>query len=380
MSLECKSKTEDDTTKIKDEIDFEVATTGRGLMVAVKYEQEIEVDLEEDNSDGEMDQEDDSTNDEDVTNEKKTEDEEEGEKEGKEEGEERKLQEAEQETENRFEVYFDSIVEYVKTDASSGKGEAYDWENDQIVQEMDLSTWSDITPVSVNGETATFQVSDPENKVTFSFTINEAAQGAQLSANKMKIDFKLSSFPWIREDSYVALLSTVETEQEVKTDYDGKKDAESEAGMMAANDIFIAFSNDPVASDVNPIGEYSWVETAEVQPKVAETDVIISPQALDEKDGNEVTSNIAPVSEVIKVIATSPIAENVGRRVEGKTTQSIAFSFVGDVAHQAADIFWDPTAGVKYAESSSALALSSSSLCHAFIGSVFAGFIDVLIL
>lgn len=338
---------ENGQAEVKDEIDFIVAATGRGLKVKVKYEQEIEVEIEDSNEKEDKPEEED---DKDKENEEKEEEDNKKEKDDAdievEDGdEERALQEAEQETETQFEVYFDSIIEYAKGD-SSDHSSAYDWEKDEIVQTIDLDTWTDFSQVSTSGPTSTFSVTSPDGKVGFSFTINQAAEGAEMTANKIKVDFKLNEFPWTREDSYVSLLSTVETEQKIDVEYDEDEDS---VEMIAAKDVLISFTNVQDTSSYTPTGEYSWVETAEVQPKV-ETDSV----ALQSVEGAEEGLPEIAIPKTIKVIATSPKVESERRRVEGKSTQSIAFSFVGDAAHQAKDIFWDPTAGIQYSESSSA--------------------------
>lgn len=358
ITFECKSKSDDGDAKVKDEIDFTFAATGRGLKVVVKYEQEIEVKVEDDAERVEEDdkpedqdkkEEDDEDNEQEKEEEEEAEEEEDKQKEetAKDGDEERALQEAEQETETAFEVYFNSVIEYVKGDSSDPASSAFDWEKDTIVQTIDLISWNDFSSISTSGPTSTFEITSPDGKVGFSFAINRAAEGASMTANKAKIDFKLTDFPWTREDSYVALLSTVETEEDVDVKYDEDEDT---PGMMAAKDIMINFDKYADASSLTPIGEYSWVETAEVLPKPGAGGVTL-------QSTTEATDAGLPdlaVPETVQVVATSPSYESERRRVEGKTAQSIAFSFVGNAAHQASEIFWDPTAGVSYSESSSA--------------------------
>ena len=61
------------------------------------------------------------------------------------------------------------------------------------------------------------------------------------------------------------------------------------------------------------------------------------------KDTNSsgTNSTTSPMSETIAVIATSP-STNI--------TNAIAFSFVGGPAQTAANIYWDPEAGIGYKE------------------------------
>lgn len=53
-------------------------------------------------------------------------------------------------------------------------------------------------------------------------------------------------------------------------------------------------------------------------------------------------NNDVEISSTIDVIATSPPS------LGNETFQAIAFSFVGDAAHLAPVIYWDPTTGVYY--------------------------------
>lgn len=420
VTFECKATTDDANAKVKDEIDYEVGTSEKGLMVKIKYEQEIEV-AEAD------DQEDTENEDEDMEEEPESEGED-TESEMPQEGEEtaeppvdeetmetpvddvsevapeeeteeppadevaleeesiegeRALQ-AEQETETQFEVIYDSIIEYSKG-AGSTTAEAYDWENDVVLQTISLDSWDVMSEVASDGQTSTFSVTSPDGTITFTFTINQAATGQHVTANKMKIDFELMNFPWTSDDSFVALLSTVETERKVDVKYG--KDMESE-GEMAPRNVFISFADVADTSSFTPFGEYSWAETAEATTSVGTSmpsnATTVEEDATIESPTNEtdiatarstnatVSTASARTPQTIKVVATSPLVERADRRAqEGKQMESIAYSFVGgDAAHRASRIYWDPSAGVDY-ESSSARPMS---LAMAGAGVVFALF------
>ena len=71
--------------------------------------------------------------------------------------------------------------------------------------------------------TSYFWARTVDQMVTFNFTVSRAAAANgqtehSVTANKMKIDFWLKNFPWIRDDTYVALLSTVQSERHIKAE------------------------------------------------------------------------------------------------------------------------------------------------------------------
>jgi hypothetical protein len=257
---------------IEDEIDFSIKTIGETVRVKVKYEQEI-------------------TN---TTNGAET----------------------ETETETEYEVVFDSIIEYTK--ASSGSSEAYEWGVDNIVKTVPLATsWNDFTTVSSNGDLLTFSVTSSAGNVTFAFTISQASAGEQVNANSIKIDFRLTDFDWERDDSYVALLCSVESSREVEVEYEDET-------KEKLQDVVISFAEAVDTVGVVPFGEFTWVNFAQV----SNTD------------------------ETIDVLATSSDSDDY---------QRIAFSFVGAAAQSASDIYWDPQAGIGYAEAGSGTGNGSAS-------------------
>jgi hypothetical protein len=271
--------------EIKDEIKYKVSAKGSdGLKVKVEYENEIQTTMEE------------------------------------------------TETETQFEIVFRRMFEYRKapsSDAISLSGQttpddqAFHWEQDTIVQEWSMDNWEDFTQVVDDGNLSTFSVSTPDAVATFTFTIARATEGDVVTANTMKIDFELNNFPWASEDTYVALVCTVESQKKVEVEYEDGTVSEK------TKDVRISFEDTSKAIGFVPFGKYTWQETAEVMDAA--------------KDTNSTTS---PMSETIAVIATSP-SPNM---TDAVSSNEIAFSFVGGPAQTAANIYWDPEAGIGYEE------------------------------
>jgi len=318
VKFKCKTKTVSDETEIKDTIKFTI-TADDGVKVKVKYENEVETD------------------------------------------------EQETEVETEYELVFDKIIEYTKSPASttdtevslSRAGEtpvvgvedsvdlAYDWDIDTIVQEWFLDDLAKFSPVTSEGNLDKFSVSTTDGVATFFFTIARADTN-ELTANKMKIDFELSGFPWSESgDTQVALVSKVETNQEIKIDYDDDKkkdddkDDEEDSdepderrlddhGRKTTKDVEISFADATRELGFVPFGSYTWKDTAEV---------VTAPGP---------ATRQASTTKTIDVVATSPSNQAY--------ENMIAFSFVG--AQLAEDIYWDPEAGVGYrADNSGAVSL-----------------------
>jgi hypothetical protein len=333
VEFECKTKEEDDGTEIKDKIKFGIKVDkGQGLKVKVKYEQEIE-----------------------------TTDTETGE-------------ETETETKTQYEVNFDRVIEYRKADSAVARSStggsdadmAYEWDRDTIVQEMPLNNWTNLSPIDEQGSLSTFSIATQDNTATFTFhiTSDDSATANRLlavnstgttTANKMEIDFELTNFPWTSDDTYVALLSTVESERKIKLEEnddgdDSGVEADSSPVVLRTTsrkptDVKITFADAVDTIKFTPFGEFDWVDTAEVRADVT--------------DNSTDTNTRRTESTTIQVVATSPADE---------TSDAIAFSFVGTAAHMATDIYWDPSAGVAYETGSGALASS-------FMGVVSLGFV-----
>jgi hypothetical protein len=298
VEFECKIKEEDEASdfELKDKIDFKITTGERGLGVKIEYEQEIET------------------------------------------------SEIETETETEYEVIFDRIIEYRKASATASTEEAYDWDTDEVIQAVSLSDWESFSEVTNNadGIVSYFSVSSLDGHVTFNFTVSRADQGQRVTANKMQIDFRLVDFPWLRDDTYVALLSTVESKREVDVDYNDDVDEMSLPASRTAKDVIINFEEAQNAVGVIPFGEYTWEQTAQVIERVSTSNETTAIQR----------SGIGQVDDIpttISVVATSPTyIENTEN-----SQQWIAFSFVGAAAISASNIYWDPEAGIGYSESAS---------------------------
>jgi len=344
VESKCKAKTESALSETRDEIDFEVASSSRGIKVKVEHAQESET------------------------------------------------EDSERVSETQLEVYFDSLIEFSKA-TGSNELEGYNWEEDEVVQTIDLSSWDDFLELdSSYGVTHKFSVSSEDGMTVFHFTLSNTDVNEQVQANSIKIDFSLKEFPWTREDTDVALLSTVETKCEIEAEY------ERESGDVANTrtaDITIPFADVLDAESLAPFGEYKWAGEAIMVPDIPanlteganSTDVIARSAAAEE------------VPAIVRVIATSPIVEpeeRKRRRIEADEIeedeeeeeeemdedangeevedaedkeaetdeddetvkekedakevkiQSVAFTFVGEGIHDASGIFWDPQAGVSY--------------------------------
>jgi hypothetical protein len=291
IEFQCKAKTENADTEIEDKIDFSVKrTNAQALRVKVKYEQEIE------------------------------------------------QGDTETETETEYEVTFDRLIEYEK--ANGANTEAYEWGSDTIVQTIALDSWSDFSNVveSEDGVVSTFSVSSTNRLAIFSFHISRAADGAEISANKMKIDFELINFPWSQDNTYVALISDIESQREVEIEVDDDPDTPDSESSRTATDVFISFQDATSTVGFVPFGEYTWAETAEVLNATS--------------NATDTNTTVTLDSQEIQVVATSS---------SDPTSNEIAFSFIGDAARSAADIFWDPEAGISYSQSASIRAVASAT-------------------
>jgi hypothetical protein len=185
IEFDCKSKTTDASgSKTKDKIDFKIKNKdARGLVVKIEYEQEVETTVDD--------------------------------------------EEQETETETSYEVVFDRIVEYTKpmssNRSSASDDDAYDWENDTVLQTLSLADFGAFSTVVDANTSSTFSVGSDDGVVTFTFTIHKASDNESINANRMKIDFLLENFPWIESNSFVALISAVESKRKVKVEYDDRK-------------------------------------------------------------------------------------------------------------------------------------------------------------
>jgi hypothetical protein len=231
---------------------------------------------------------------------------------------------------------------------SSPVDNAFQFESDTIIQEWDLNDWTKLSPVttSTNGNLLTFSAT-ALGIADFTFTIAQATDGA-ISANSMKIDVTIEDFPWTEPGTYIALLSHVDTENDVEVKEDARPDAEEvedteEAGvedtsMMGPSEAIVDFSQIGGLLGYEAFGRYSWAPTAEATTVMNSTDG----RAL------QITNNI-------QVVATIKEGD------EGMYKQDIAFSFVGAGASGADRIYWDPETGIGYVTEESASTVGGSS-------------------
>ena len=259
----------------------------------------------------------------------------------------------ETESKTKFDLLFLNLVEYVKG-SNDTNSEAYDWGADEIVQTIPLTQWQDISGVMDDElgivsyfSATTMDISDLGGSATFNFTVARADQGEHITANSMKIDVHILDFPWTRSDSYVALMSTLESKLKVKVDYETQSNepvnngqtsvsrSDKQSKSKRASDVIVSFGSEMSETlGWTTFGEYTWAKDAKVDAALSSNETM----------AEETT---------IEVVATSPTNQG------NETYQSIAYSFVGAGAQGASDIYWDPTTGIGY-ESAAAWVLQSS--------------------
>lgn len=279
-----------------------------------------------------------------------------------------------------YEISYDRIIEYTKkgnrrfgfggndnnNENSNANDMAYDFDNDEIVQTIQLNEWSDLSEVSLDstGSSSYFSASTKDGTAKFNFFMNKASEGEDITSNKVKIDVWVIDFPYRKNngESYVALLSNVNSQRAVgyKRPIDTIDPATSNAATndrqappkggskKSKSKVNIVFRDDSTvneaASSANeipelPVGEYTWATTAEsFTDSSAATNVAVSSIQSDEAGGTADPS-------MVSVIATSPS--------NGKDDNlEIAFSFIG--LNSPKTMYWDPETGVGYASTSDA--------------------------
>ena len=303
MEVECKTKTEDEENdvEIKDKIEYQVQATNRGASVKVEYKNEIE------------------------------------------------MEDVETETETQYEIFFDRIVEFVGSNSDG----SYSFENnDEELTVIELRDWDRFSEIetSDDGVVSHFFLKSTNGMIEFKFTISRADEGAAVTANKMKIDFRLTGFPWTREDSDVALFCSVESKKKVEVE---REDVDP-TRKGKAKDVMISFNEALEGSGIVPFGSYTWATAAEVTSLGNSTntttgDVAVSSTGDAATPEGDATNGTQAVTSVVRVIATSPEMQ-VDEKME-----VIAFSFIGDGSNNADEVYWDPEAGIAYASGSSAV-------------------------
>lgn len=321
---------------INDKIKYKVKTTNKGIKVQIEYKQKVETD------------------------------------------------DTETETKTDFELLFESLVEYVKGPNSAGSGsledEAYDWDQDEILQTIPLNNWNDISAIAddEDGIISYFSANTSAGAIgsaTFNFTISRADQSEHITANSMKIDVLIVNFPWLRSNSYVALISTVESKRKVKMEYNDEATTMG-PGPKHTEEVTISLAEGMDTVGFSAFGEYTWEDQAEAATSTGgpvNGTVTMARQGSDQdnnvimvgtSEGDENnTLLVESTKSTIEVVATSPPNGN-------ETFQRIAYSFVGEEAHEASEIYWDPEAGIGYESA----AFTMSSLLS-FVGSVAGAFL-----
>jgi hypothetical protein len=301
-------------------------------------------------------------------------------------------------TATSFEVKFDSIIEYAKRDGNeddrSDEEQAYNWDDDLVLQRVELAEFLNFTNITQSGDFHFWHVETVDRMVLFNFTISQAAIGESVTANTMKIDVRIVNFPWMGNDTNLALLSDVKSTLKVEMDYNEVATTERSTDLNApaaddskkppkvhkwARDVVISFEDATGDLGFVPFGDYKWKEAADatttndpygcnqvtsVQRNFPDNDTSICANWTDIADQENVVEETAS----IRVVGT--VAPSLGN----DTHQNIAYSFVGPKAHQADVIYWDPEAGIGY-EMSGATGWSGSSL---FMG-VLSGLLYMLV-
>ena len=303
----------------KDKIKYNVRTTNNGIRVKIQYKQEVEEN------------------------------------------------DVETKSETEFEVIFETLVEYVKGDPED-ESEAYNWDQDQIIQTVPLREWSDIPGILIDGDVFYFTASTAPSTMnggitSFNFTVSQANANEKITANSMKIDVKINNFQWSQSDSYLALMSTVESQKKVKVEYDDEATASKGSRSKKTEEITVGFGSDGMESTLGfaAFGEYTWEENAEALTTDDFMDFNSTSSVQVARQGDGITMN--ETKTTIQVVATSPAEE------EEEGRQRIAYSFVGDGAQSASEIYWDPEAGIGY-ESGAGRHVLSMSFAVSFVGAL----------
>ena len=281
-----------------------------------------------------------------------------------------------EEIKTTFEVKFDRIIEYAKGDSENGgdrslQQQAYDWDNDIEVQSLDLSEWNDFSTVMSDeeGVVSHFNTSTIDGIVAFKFTVSRATMGGKASANSMKIDVNITDFPWMREDTYLALMSSVKSKLKVYMDYDETALAEGRRDKQT-QEVQVSFEQATGDIGFVPFGEYTWEDTAEATSAQNETDYTLDAGSAQDNTGSVVvarntdgseSSNATKSKDTVSVIGTSP--EQLGN----ETYQLIAYSFVGEAAQGASEIYWDPETGIGYSGAAYGFGFAASIIGSFFV-------------
>jgi hypothetical protein len=205
----------------------------------------------------------------------------------------------------KYKVEFEDIIEYVENDTVNL---GYQDGEEISIYKLEDQEWNDllheITPV--NGEEIhTFTASTTDGVFSLIMKISGALftleNNAMLTPNSLKVDVKISNFPYTSETSSLALKTKIKTETETEVE----EDTDEEGVGFASNEAQVKLG---VVGESQ--GFFSWAENATADG--SEIDVLSSSLqevAVDDEDHDE----------------------------------KLYFSFV---AVNASDIVWDPKVGV----------------------------------
>lgn len=270
----------------------------------------------------------------------------------------------------KYTLVYDRLIEYRKNGTASDQH--FEWGVDEIVAEYPMDKWDELTAVETNGDLLTFSAT--VGMATFNFTITQT-DTTDITTNKMKIDFLLENYPWAESgDTYIALVSHIETERKTKTGRDGP-------ASDRVSDVLIDFEEAAQTFGFVPFGEYTWASTAEATVSTTAAGDLNGTEIMMERSANASSTNstgnftsagtignfTSSRTATISVVASSSnrTDEGPGARPDNTNFQEIAFSFVG-AGKGAERIFWDPEAGIGYTSSATrivgSLVLLASSL------------------
>ena len=207
-----------------------------------------------------------------------------------------------------FEVSFLRLIEYLPRNESA-VSLGYDWNQDEVLQTMDLSHWDAFSLISEDEYGVLHfyvQTKGGALRLSFKFSTYDIEE-LQMSANRIKVDVSIRGFHWLQNNTLLALMSVVKSKTELNTHYSASKDMKE--GRMQPTDVTVTFNNATL-----PFGEFFWAKYVDIE------------------NG----------TKTAEVMATSP----AGDLSEDASSQPIAFTFLN--SNNASLIYWDPEAGVGY--------------------------------
>ena len=288
------------------------------------------------------------------------------------------------------------MIEYTKKDDDSSIIKAYDFDNDNIIQSIDLNDWNDIQQTLlddnvINNETISassyyYTASMKNDNVKFNFFINQKQKQDvpspphhnDITSNILSIDFWLLYFPWRSStNSYLALLSTVcssgttdtltSSQQSIYYQLINTMDNAIANGDIITNDptntknskksnINIIFCDPSTTDDSETsssllvaIGTYQWPNIASTfyqddntNPNTDETTVSALFNNNNNNNNVDETNNNVNNTNTVSVIATSS-----SNQYDDELT--IAYSFISnDKAGAVHTVYWEPQIGIIY--------------------------------